>query len=83
MSPRKAYLNAMLPVRAKEKAFMNSVVLGTSANKVTPRNFSGMPEPSNTTSTTSTRISVSACNTVSLQLQLKTAQADHAAPHLR
>jgi hypothetical protein len=38
-------------------AFMNSVVFGTRANKVTPRNFSSMLEPSRTTSTTSTRIS--------------------------
>ena len=37
---------------------MNSVVFGTSANKVTPRNFSSMPEPSRMTSTTSTKISV-------------------------
>jgi hypothetical protein len=36
---------------------MNSVVLGTSANSVTPRNFSGTPEPSSTTSTSSTSTS--------------------------
>lgn len=36
---------------------LNSVVLGTRANNVTPRSFSGIPEPSRTTSTTSTRIS--------------------------
>ena len=38
-------------------AFMNSVVFGTRANSVTPRSFSGIPEPSKTTSTTSTKIS--------------------------
>lgn len=53
----KAHLRAMLPLRANEMAFINSVVFGTRANKVTPRNFSSMPEPSRTTSTTSTRIS--------------------------
>ena len=47
----------MFPFMAKDMAFMNSVVLGTSANNVTPRNFSSMPEPSSTTSTTSTKIS--------------------------
>lgn len=51
------HLSAILPFKAKEKAFMNSVVLGTSANKVIPRNFSSIPEPWRTTSTTSTRIS--------------------------
>ncbi len=48
----------MLPFMANEMAFMNSVVFGTSANRVTPRNFSSMPEPSKMTSTTSTKISV-------------------------
>lgn len=47
----------MFPLRANDMAFMNSVVLGTSAKMVIPRNFSSMPEPSRTTSTTSTRIS--------------------------
>ena len=51
------HLSAMLPFMANEMAFMNSVVFGTSAKRVTPRNFSGIPEPSSTTSTTSTRIS--------------------------
>lgn len=51
------HLSAMLPFMANEMAFMNSVVFGTSAKSVTPRNFSGMPEPSSTTSTTSTKIS--------------------------
>ena len=48
----------MFPFIANEIAFMNSVVFGTSANNVTPRNFSSIPEPSKTTSTTSTKISV-------------------------
>ena len=48
----------MLPFIANEIAFMNSVVFGTSANSVTPKNFSSIPEPSKTTSTTSTKISV-------------------------
>lgn len=52
-----ANLNAMFPFKANEIAFMNSVVLGTKAKRVMPRNFSSMPEPSNTTSTTSTRSS--------------------------
>lgn len=38
---------------------MNSVVFGTSANNVTPKNFSSIPEPSNTASTTSTKSSTS------------------------
>lgn len=59
-----AYLRAILPLRAKEIAFINSVVFGTSANRVTPRNFSSMPEPCRTTSTTSTRISVEAVQTI-------------------
>ena len=42
---------------AKEMAFMNSVVFGTRAKSVTPSNFSGIPDPSSTTSTTSTKIS--------------------------
>lgn len=54
----KTYLRAMLPFMAKDIAFMNSVVLGTSAKSVTPRNFSSIPEPFSTTSTTSTSISV-------------------------
>jgi len=49
---------AMFPLRAKDMAFMNSVVLGTRAKIVIPRNFSSIPDPSRTTSTTSTRISV-------------------------
>jgi hypothetical protein len=32
-------------------------VFGTSVNRVKPRNFSSRPEPSRTTSTTSTKIS--------------------------
>jgi hypothetical protein len=48
----------MLPFMANDTAFMNSVVLGTSANSVTPKNFSSMPEPFSTTSTTSTSNSV-------------------------
>jgi hypothetical protein len=52
------HLNAMLPLRAKDIAFMNSVVFGTRANRVTPRNFSSIPEPWRITSTTSTRSSV-------------------------
>jgi hypothetical protein len=47
----------MLPLMAKEMAFMNSVVLGTRANSVTPKSFSGILDPFSTTSTTSTRIS--------------------------
>ena len=47
----------MFPLRANEMAFMNSVVFGTNAKSEMPRNFSGMPEPSSTTSTTSTKIS--------------------------
>ena len=54
----KTYLRKMLPFMAKDIAFMNSVVLGTRANSVTPRNFSSTPEPFSTTSTTSTSISV-------------------------
>jgi hypothetical protein len=52
-----ADLNAMLPLIAKDMAFMNSVVLGTRAKRVIPRNFSSIPEPSRMTSTTSTRSS--------------------------
>ena len=54
----KIYLNAMFSLMAKDMAFMNSVVLGTSAKSVIPRNFSCMPDPPRTTSTISTRISV-------------------------
>jgi hypothetical protein len=53
----KAYLSAIFPFRANEIAFMNSVVFGTRANRVTPRNFSSMPEFSKITSTTSTNSS--------------------------
>ena len=53
-----SYLSAIFPLRANEIAFMNSVVLGTSANKVIPKNFSWIPESLNTTSTTSTSSSV-------------------------
>jgi len=49
-----AHLNDMFPFRANEMAFMNSVVLGTSANRVIPKNFSSIPESCSTTSTTST-----------------------------
>lgn len=51
------HLKAMFPFMANDTAFMNSVVLGTSANRVKPKNFSSIPDPSRTTSTTSTRIS--------------------------
>ena len=54
----KTYLRAMLPFMANDTAFMNSVVLGTRANSVTPRNFSSIPDPFSTTSTTFTNISV-------------------------
>ena len=47
----------MLPFMANDMAFMNSVVFGTSANKLSPRNFSSIPLPASTTSTTSTSIS--------------------------
>lgn len=47
----------MLPFRAKEMALRNSVVLGTRANNVNPRNFSSMETEPRTTSTVSTRIS--------------------------
>ena len=52
-----ARLRAMLPLSANDIAFMNSVVLGTNAKSVTPRNFSAMPKSSSITSTTSTRSS--------------------------
>lgn len=48
---------AMFPLSANEMAFINSVVFGTRAKRVIPRNFSSMPDPSRTSSTTSTRIS--------------------------
>ena len=54
----RTHLRAMFPFMANAMAFMNSVVFGTKAKRVTPRNFSGIPDPSRTTSTTSTRISV-------------------------
>lgn len=57
--PGLTHLRAMLPLRANDMAFMNSVVLGTRANKVRPRNFSSIPDPFSTTSTTSTKISAS------------------------
>ena len=47
----------MFPLIAKDIAFMNSVVLGTRAKRVIPRNFSSIPDPLRTTSTTSTRSS--------------------------
>ena len=50
----KSHLRAMFPLRAKEMAFINSVVLGTRANTVMPKNFSSIPESLRTTSTTST-----------------------------
>jgi hypothetical protein len=50
-------LSAIFPFIAKLIAFRNSVVLGTNANSVMPRNFSSMSEPSRTESTVSTRIS--------------------------
>jgi hypothetical protein len=59
----------MLPLRANAIAFMNSVVFGTRAKRVMPRNFSSMPEPSRMTSTTSTRISA-------LQNQLRHKQSE-------
>jgi hypothetical protein len=55
---RTPYLSAMFPFRANEMAFMNLVVFGTGANKVIPRNFSSIPNPSSTTSTTSTSNSI-------------------------
>jgi len=51
------YLKAIFPFKANEIAFMNSVVFGTSAKRVTPKNFSSIPEPSKITSTMPTRIS--------------------------
>lgn len=51
-------LRDIFPFKANEIAFINSVVLGTNAKSVTPRNFSSIPEPLRTTSTTSTKISV-------------------------
>ena len=54
---REGYDKAMLPFRAKEMALRNSVVLGTRANNVKPRNFSSMETEPRTTSTVSTRIS--------------------------
>ena len=53
-SQARTNLRAMFPCRANEIAFMNSVVFGTRANKVIPRNFSSIPDPSSTTSTTPT-----------------------------
>ena len=53
-----SHLSAIFPLRANEIAFINSVVLGTSANKVIPKNFSSMPESFNTTSTTSISSSI-------------------------
>ena len=53
-----SHLRAMFPFRANEIAFMNSVVFGTRANRVIPRNFSSIPDPSSTTSTTPTSNSV-------------------------
>ena len=64
----------MLPFIANEIAFMNSVVFGTRANSVTPKNFSSIPEPSKTTSTTSTKISVFAkiiCQSASNETQTR------------
>lgn len=58
----KVYLSEIFPFRANEIAFMNSVVLGTSANKVIPKNFSSIPEPFSTTSTISTRSSSALIN---------------------
>ena len=53
-----ANLSAMFPFMAKDMAFMNSVVLGTKAKRVIPRNFSSIPEPFKITSTTSTSSSL-------------------------
>jgi hypothetical protein len=47
----------MFPFMANEMAFKNSVVLGTSANSVIPKNFSSMLEPTKIESTVLTRIS--------------------------
>lgn len=78
MRAGKTYDKAMLPFSAKEMAFMNSVVFGTSANRMTPSSFSEMPEPLRTTSTTSTKISamtayrtVQASSTVALLARLQ------------
>ena len=46
------YLRAMFPFKANDIAFINSVVLGTRAKRVHPKNFSSIPDPSGTTSTT-------------------------------
>lgn len=54
----RAHLSAMFPFKANEMAFINSVVFGTRANSVTPRNFSSIPESLRTISTTSTSNSV-------------------------
>lgn len=58
VSKKLSYLRAIFPFKANDIAFINSVVLGTNANRVTPKNFSSIPEPSSTTSTTPTRSSV-------------------------
>lgn len=49
--------SAMLPFMANEMALRNSVVFGTSANSVIPRNFSSMSMLLSTESTVLTRIS--------------------------
>lgn len=56
---KRTNLNAMFPFRANDIAFINSVVFGTSAKRVIPKNFSSIPDPVRMTSTTSTRISTS------------------------
>src|SRR5271155_2553993 len=52
-----ANLNAIFPFNANEMALRNSVVLGTRANNVNPRNFSSIVPDPRTTSTVSTKIS--------------------------
>lgn len=66
----------MFPLMANEMAFINSVVLGTSAKSVTPSSFSGIPDPSSTTSTTSTRISI-AVTAISAALPPKQREETH------
>jgi len=51
------YDRAILPLRANEMALRNSVVLGTRANNVNPKNFSSIEIEPSTTSTVSTKIS--------------------------
>ena len=54
---RSTHDKAIFPFIANDIAFINSVVFGTNAKSVNPKNFSSIPDPANTTSTTSTNIS--------------------------